>query len=271
MHPFLFSIGPLTVGSYGVLLAVAFISAFLLINHQFKKNSLDVDLAWDLHFFAIFGGIIGSRLLYIFENFSDFLLNPWGMIFSSSGFSVLGGYTLAILLCVVKVVSAKLPLFKIADVYVPGMALGYAIGRLGCIAAGDGCYGLPTKVPWAMSFPNGIVSTLSAKNPSLAQTYVRLFPNEAVPVDIQVHPTPLYESISSAILLFILLKCHWKIGTGSRFAFFLIWFSLSRFLVEFIRLNPIVFFNMSSGQLFSVAFFISGIVLMLRAKKQTRQ
>lgn len=261
MYPILFEYGPLRIGSYGVLLAIAFLSGFLLINWQFRKNKCDVELAWDLHFLAIFGGMIGSRLMFIIENFRAFLADPMSMIFSTTGFSVLGGYVLALILCTFRVRSAGEPFFKLADLYVPGMAIGYAIGRLGCITAGDGCYGLPCDLPWAMSFPNGLVSTLSAQNPSLAATYARLFPGTTVPVDIHVHPTPLYESGATFILLFILLFINWRIGSGRRFAFFLVWFGISRFFVEFIRLNPFDYLGLSSSQFLSLFFILAGIIV----------
>ncbi|OGK08078.1 MAG: hypothetical protein A2W80_00080 [Candidatus Riflebacteria bacterium GWC2_50_8] len=266
MHPYLFSIGPLTIGSYGVTLAIAFFTAFMVINWQFRKYGCDEELAWDLHFLAIFGGMVGSRLMHILENLREFLADPMPMIFSTTGFSVLGGYVLALILCIVRVRYAGQPFFKIADIYVPGMAVGYAIGRLGCIVAGDGCYGLPCKLPWAMSFPKGLVPTLSAKNSTLAETYTRLFPGEAVPTDINVHPTPLYESFSTLILLGFLLFVGWRIGGGRRFAFFLIWFGVSRFFVEFIRLNPFIYWGLSSSQLLSIFFVIAGIIIMLGSK-----
>jgi len=268
MYPYLFKIGPLTIGSYGVTLAIAFFTAFMVINWQFRKNGCDEELAWDLHFLAIFGGMVGSRLMHILENFRDFLNDPMSMIFTTTGFSVLGGYVLALVLCTLRVRYAGQPFFKIADIYVPGMAVGYAIGRIGCIVAGDGCYGLPCKQAWAMNFPNGLVPTLSDKNQMLAETYRRLFPGEAVPADISVHPTPLYESLSTLALLMILLFAGWRIGGGRRFAFFLIWFGISRFLVEFIRLNPIVLWGLSSSQLLSIFFVLAGFIIMAGAKKR---
>ncbi len=269
MYPILFEIGPLRIGSYGVTLAIAFLSAFLLINWQFSKNNRDVELAWDLHFLAIFGGMVGSRLLFIFENFKEFLANPLSMVFSTTGFSVLGGYVLALLLCIIRVRIAKEPFFAMADIYVPGMAIGYAIGRLGCIVAGDGCYGLPCSLPWAMNFPNGLVPTLSAKNSMLSAIFAKMYPGQPIPVDISVHPTPLYESISSFLLLAVLLLYPgWKMGSGSRFAFFLVWFGISRFFVEFIRLNPFDYLGLSSSQFLSIFFVAAGLLIMATAKKR---
>lgn len=266
MYPILFEIGPVRIGSYGVLLAIAFLSAFLLVNWQFKKNKCDVELAWDLHFLAIFGGMFGSRLLFIFENFADFLKAPFSMIFNTTGFSVLGGYVLAIALCVIRVRYAGEPFFKMADIYVPGMAVGYTIGRLGCIVAGDGCYGIPCKLPWAMKFPNGLVPTLAAQNPMLVSLYTKMFPGEPVPVDIPVHPTPLYESLSSVILLGILLLPIWKPGSGRRFSFFLIWFGISRFFIESIRLNPFVYWGLSSSQVLSIFFVACGALIVATSR-----
>lgn len=261
MYPILFEYGPVRIGSYGVTLAIAFISAFLLINWQFRKNNCDVELAWDLHFFAIFGGMIGSRIMFILENFKAFLADPMSMIFSTTGFSVLGGYVLALVLCVFRVRTSGQPFFRIADIYVPGMAVGYAIGRIGCIVAGDGCYGLPCDLPWAMSFPNGILPTLSAQNSILAKAFAEINPGKTIPVDIHVHPTPLYESFSTSVLLLILLLVNWRIGSGRRFAFFLVWFGVSRFFVEFIRLNPFDYWGLSSSQLLSLFFILAGLII----------
>ncbi len=268
MYPILFELGPLKIGSYGVLLATAFLSGFLLVNRQFEKNGCSVDLAWDLHFLAIFGGLVGSRLMFIFENFNEFLEAPMSMIITTTGFSVLGGYVLAFILCAWRVRKSGKPFFRLADLYSPGLALGYCIGRLGCIAAGDGCYGIPCKLPWAMSFPNGVVPTLSSCNEELASMYAKMFPNEAIPADISVHPTPLYESIATFVLLLILLFGKWKIGKGHRFGFFLVWFGISRFFVEFIRLNPFDYFGLTSSQFVSIIFVISGIIIFATSKNR---
>lgn len=138
MYPILFQIGSIKIGSYGILLATAFLTGFLLVNRQFKKNGCDIDLAWDLHFLAIFGGLVGSRIMFILENFKDFMSDPMSMIFSTTGFSVLGGYVMAFGLCAWRVRKSDEGFFKLADLYAPGLAVGYCIGRLGCIAAGDG-------------------------------------------------------------------------------------------------------------------------------------
>jgi phosphatidylglycerol:prolipoprotein diacylglycerol transferase len=264
MYPILLELGPLKIGSYGVLLALGFLSGIWLINREFRKGGFDIEIAWDIYFLIVFGGMVGSRLLFIFENFSDFLAAPSSMIFSTTGFSVLGGYVLAFILCTLRVKYGGLRFFKATDMVAPGLSLGYAVGRFGCITAGDGCYGIPTKVAWGMHFPNGLVSTLAAKNVMLVSKFAEIFPGESIPNDICVHPTPIYEAISQIVLAGILLLPIWKIGAGKRFGFFLCWFGLSRFLVEFIRLNPIAAYGLTSNQYISMIFMVIGFAVIVR-------
>ena len=262
MYPILFQWGPIRIGSYGVMLALAFLSAILLTNREFRKSKLDIGLAWDIYLFAIAGGMVGSRILFIIENWSDFLTRPSAYIFTVTGFSVIGGYLLAFCLCILRIRQAGEPFRRIADLCAPGMASGYAIGRLGCFVAGDGCYGHPTRGWWGMCFPNGLVPTLSEKNYGLKMMYMRLFPGTTVPTDIAVHPTPVYESLSHFLLLFFLLWLTWEIGSGRRFAFFFGWFGTSRFFVEFIRLNPIGPLGLTSDQWLAIVLVI--VALMFR-------
>lgn len=269
MHPILFQIGSIRIGTYGVTLAIAFMTAFLLVNQQFKKSKVSVDLAWDLHFLAFLGGMVGSRLMYVLENIPEFLKDPIHvLIFSTTGFSVLGGYVASFGFCLWRVKKSGEPFFKLADLYAPGLALGYVIGRIACIFAGDGCYGIPTKVPWAMTFPKGIVPTLSNCNSMLVLKWKELFPGEPVPADIPVHPTPLYESSLSLILFLILFFGSWKIGKGHRFAFFLVWFGIARFFIEFIRLNPFDCFGMTSSQCLGLCFIVAGTIIFATSKKR---
>lgn len=261
MYPILFEWGPIRIGSYGLLLTIAFSAAIFFTNREFRKSNVDVSLAWDIYLLAIFGGLLGSRLLYIFENWEGFLLTPRKFLFSATGFSVLGGYLLAIFLCAIRIRYAKQSFLKIADLCSPGLAVGYAVGRLGCLTAGDGCYGQPTNMFFGMSFPHGIMPTLSAKNPLLVKYFFARFPGMPLPIDIKVHPTPLYESVSQFILLAVLLRSSWQIGPGKRFALFLGWFGFSRFFVEFLRLNPISLWGLTSDQIFSIAVILIGCLV----------
>jgi len=261
VYPILLDWGPIRIGSYGLLLACAFLSSIFVTNREFRKADTDLALAWDIYLLAIVGGMGGSRLLYIIENLDHFWKHPWEVISSGTGFSVLGGYLLAILLCAWRVKAAGESFLRMADLCAPGMAIGYTVGRLGCITAGDGCYGLPTLVPWGMNFPRGLVSTLSVKNLHLTRLFQERFPGLPVPADIPVHPTPLYESFSALVLCLLLIHSTWELGRGRRIGFFLGWFGISRFFVEFIRINPVVWRGLTSDQLLAIGILSMGAIL----------
>ena len=260
MHPILWEYGPIRIGSYGVLLSLAFISAIFITLREFSLGKANRELAWDIFLLAVLGGLVGSRTLYVLETWSEFCLEPWKVLFAPTGFSVIGGYLLALGLCTWRVFSAGEAFSRMADLCAPGMAVGYAVGRLGCIAAGDGCYGVPTLSRFGMTFPHGLVPTLSRESPYLSQLFLERYPGVPLPLDIPVFPTPLFESSSALFLLMILLWYPWKIGSGRRFAFFLGWFGISRFLIEFIRINPPGWLGLNSNQWLSLGILAGAIV-----------
>ncbi|MBF0409529.1 MAG: prolipoprotein diacylglyceryl transferase [Candidatus Riflebacteria bacterium] len=266
MCPILFQWGPLRLGSYGLLLACAFLSAIYITNRQFRKYGADEAIAWDIYLLAIIGGMVGSRGLYLIEVWQLFMQKPYEIFFSGAGFSVNGGYILALFLCWLRIKWAGEKFWRMADLCAPGLAVGYAVGRIGCITAGDGCYGLPSMLPWAMTFPHGLVSTLSAKNAMLVRLFKETYPGLPMPEDISVHPTPIYESLSQFILLGILLKKDWEIGTAKRFSFFLGWFSISRFFVEYIRLNPKSWLGFTTDQWLCAGLFLAAIVIPAKVR-----
>ena len=122
------------------------------------------------------------------------------------------------------------------------LAVAYGIGRLGCLLAGDGTYGTPSNLPWAMSFPHGLV-----------------------PTDQRVHPTPLYEAISAFVLAALLWRLRTRVRPQVLFAIFAVWQGVSRFLVEFIRLNQRVLFGLSQPQLWSVLLVAIGLIILYRS------
>ncbi|MFZ2955641.1 MAG: prolipoprotein diacylglyceryl transferase [Candidatus Ozemobacteraceae bacterium] len=266
MCPIIFEWGPIRIGSYGLLLALAFVGSIVVTNREFRRNDADLNLAWDIYLLAVLGGMGGSRVLYLIENWRLFVNDPWNVFFNGTGFSVIGGFLLAFALCAWRLRMVGAPFIATADLCAPGMAIGYAVGRLGCLTAGDGCYGIPTLGPWGMTFPHGLISTLSAKSPYLTRLFHEQFPNLPIPVDIPVHPTPLYESLSAWALLFFLLLPGWKLGPGRRFAAFLAWFGTSRFFVEFIRLNPHDRFGVTSDQWLSIGLVAIAIILFALGK-----
>jgi len=152
----------------------------------------------------------------------------------------LGGFVALVLLAR----RYRMNVLLMLDVASPAAALGYGIGRIGCLISGDGDYGMPTSLPWGMSFPNGLVPTTE-----------------------HVHPTPIYELLAALLIAYLL----WRIGPrilrrerpdGTVFAFYLLLTGLSRFLVEFIRINPKLFLGLTNAQVASVVCFIIGVILL---------
>ena len=128
----------------------------------------------------------------------------------------------------------------VADLVAPALALGYAVGRIGCQLAGDGDYGIPSDVPWAMAYPNGTVPTTD-----------------------EVHPTPVYEFLAMSAVAGVLWRLRDSLPAGGLFALYLVLAGLERFLVEFVRRNEAVLFGLSLAQLVSLAMIAGGAAWLL--------
>ncbi len=244
MYPIIFKYKMLTIGGYGIMLGIAFYSAFLLLEREFKHKEIDADLAYRILLTIIPCGIIGAKLFHIFDNIDIFLRDPMGMIFSGSGLSVYGGFVIALLASAVVIKKSGENILQIFDLASPAMALGYGIGRMGCHVAGDGCYGIRTSSFLGTPYPNGIVPTTA-----------------------EVFPTPLFESFISLMIVILLLKLRKKeLQSGKIFFIYLILNGIARFSVEFIRLNPDVAFGLSQAQIVAFFFFATGIIGLVYQK-----
>jgi phosphatidylglycerol:prolipoprotein diacylglycerol transferase len=167
----------------------------------------------------------------------------WQVRWDSAGFAWFGGLVFGISALVFQGWWAKIGGLRTLDLGAPAAAIGYGIGRIGCFLSGDGCYGLPTNLPWGMSFPKGIE-----------------------PTTVRVHPTPLYE-LGAGLLIGWWL--WWRGGkphrTGTIVGEYLVLSGIARFMVEFIRRNPKVLWGLSNAQLASAGSVIVGIALILWA------
>ena len=247
MYPFI-HIGPLTLGSYGLMVAIGLICAFFILRADFARRKVSADAE------AIIGitglaGLAGSRLYHLLETPAEFFADPWPQLFSTMGFAffgaIIGGF-IALLILARRFRIAPLLMLDVAS---PAGALGYGIGRIGCLISGDGDYGIPTSLPWGMSFPNGIVPTTE-----------------------RVHPTPIYEFLGAIVIFWIL----WKLGeralrmrtpNGTIFAAYLVLTGIARYLVEIIRINPRSFYGLTNAQTASVVSIVAGIVLFLVCRR----
>ncbi|NTW50228.1 MAG: prolipoprotein diacylglyceryl transferase, partial [Chlorobiales bacterium] len=253
MCPKLLSIGPITFYSFGAMLALAFLAGHYFLSQELRRKKLPPETASTVTAISIFLGVAGSKLFHILENIDEFFYHPVEMILSSGGLTFYGGLLCAIVGNIIYLRTKKIPLLVFFDAAAPALILAYGIGRIGCLLAGDGCYGIPSDGPFAMSFPDGIISTRAAANPGLVHRFMEIFPGAPVPNDIKVHPTPLYEMLYS-VGIFALL---WQLRLTARPAGWLFFLYLTlqaagRFFVEIIRLNPPVVFGLSEAQILAV-------------------
>lgn len=258
MYPELLKLGPLTVYSYGFMLAVSFIVSSYLLTKEVERKGLEANIASEVTLLAIIFGIAGSKLFNLFENWSDFLADPFGMIFSAGGLTFYGGLILAIIAIAVFLKRKKIPFLYIADAASPSLALAYGIGRIGCHLAGDGDYGLPTSLPWGTNYQNGIVKPSQM---FYGSDIAKNFPNGIIPDNTPLHPTPIYEFLVGLIIFFILWQLRKKnYHNGILFMIYLIFSGFARFFVEFIRLNPLLVFGLSEAQVISLVLIVVGIL-----------
>ncbi len=250
MYPFI-HLGPITLGTYGLLVATGLICAFFVIRADLRRRALPVDAESIIGITGL-AGLAGARLYHLLESPAEFFSNPLPLLFSTTGFAwfgaLIGGFTALVLLAR----KYGMKVLLMLDVASPGAALGYGVGRIGCLISGDGDYGTPTSLPWGMSFPNGLVPTTE-----------------------RVHPTPIYEFLGALVIFYIL----WRIGrwtlaakpgthlAGEVFAWYLILTGVARFLVEFIRINPRSFLGMSNAQTASVVSVLAGALLLFILKR----
>lgn len=259
MYPELFKIGPLTVYSYGLMLGIAFIVASYLLSLELKRKNLNPNLASNITMLAIIFGIIGAKLFHLVENWEYFLRAPFEMMFSAAGLTFYGGFILATVIIIYYLKRKKVKVLKVTDAAAPGLMLGYGIARIGCHLSGDGDYGIPTNLPWAMSYEKGTYppSVAFRDFPEIVEKYGV---NGVVPDNIPVHPAPLYETLAAVILFLILWKLRKKIQPdGKLFMIYLIFSGSERMLVEFIRINPRILFGLSEAQLISILLIMIGI------------
>ena len=268
MHPVLFKIGSFTVYSYGVLLVTAFVIGYYFFLQEVKRKKLDERIAIDITIIAVFCGVIGSKLLFVLENLDEFFINPARVAFSSGGFTFLGGLTLSFIASWIYIKVRKYNFLQAADSIAPSLILAYGIGRIGCHLAGDGDYGIPTSLPWGTNYENGIVPPTHMFN---GTEYAKSFPNGIFPNDTPLHPTPIYEFLASLLIFLILWKFRKRNWTAGKLVMlYFILSSLSRFLVEFIRLNPRILMGLSQAQILSIVIFTIGMTGFIYLTKQRR-
>ncbi len=252
MFPNLFTIGPFTLHTYGLLVAIGFLSGILVTVRIGKSWGIASQDVMDMGFFIIISAIVGSRILYVLINISYYIENPldifkiWqgGLVFS-------GGLIGVVLVSALYVRKRDITLWQMADLWSPAIALGQAIGRIGCLMAGC-CYGKPTSSELGIVFTN---------------------PNSLAPLNIPLQPTQIYSSISGFAIFGILLVLQSKRRfDGQVFLWFLIMHSTARLFIERLRGDDrgvLLGGDMTVTQLTTLLILFSAIIALIILKKKS--
>ncbi len=250
MHPILFSAGPITIYSYGVLLAAAYLLGLWMAVRRARAAGIDGNKIMDLLIWVIIAALVGAKALLFVLDFNHFT-SSWQEFTTllRSGGVFYGGLIAAILVCIYQLRKHRLPLWTSGDLFAPGIALGYMVGRLGCLMAGC-CYGKQTDVAWAITFTDPAANF-----------------NVGTPLNVPLHPTQLYESAAGLVILIAVLLLEKKPGhfAGRTFWSFAFLYSLLRFVIEFFRGDPrgMVFGNISTSQFISLILVPISLVMLV--------
>jgi phosphatidylglycerol---prolipoprotein diacylglyceryl transferase len=227
MYPRLFELpwsipylGPITVYTYGVLLAAAYLLGLKLAMVRAKTRGLDDARVLDLGIYIIISALIGAKLLLLVTDYRTFVSDPRELLtLARSGGVFYGGLILAVVVALWYIRKVGLPLWTTCDVFAPGIALGHVIGRFGCLFAGC-CFGRPTTKPWGITFTDPFAAA-----------------NVGTPLGVPLHPTQLYEAAAEFVILMILLTTERKGRpfAGRTFWLYMLLYAISRFIIEFYR------------------------------------
>lgn len=239
MRPVLFSPGGIDVTSYGVSKALAILVVGWLLARELRRVGRDPELAWPLAVGGAVGGFVGAKLYFLAEQVTRGPLTLHDL--GGTGFTWFGGLIGGAITVLIIARRHQISAGLIAGLAAAPLAVGYGIGRLGCLLAGDGTYGTPSDLPWAISFPNGTVPTTQ-----------------------QVHPTPLYEALAAFAIAALLWRLRTRVRPAILFALFAILEGAVRLLVEFVRLNDVVVAGLSQPQLWSLVMIAVGVFIVSR-------
>jgi len=241
--PFIGRFEEITVYTYGVLLAAAYLLGLKLAMVRAKSRGLDQTRVLDLGIYIIISALVGAKLLLLITDFRSFVSSPSELLsLARSGGVFYGGLILAVVVALWYIRRIGLPLWTTCDVFAPGIALGHVVGRMGCFFAGC-CYGKPTTVPWAITFTD-----------QFAQA------NVGTPLNQPLHPTQIYEAGAEALILIVLLltESRGKRYPGRTFWLYMLLYAISRYIIEIFRGDP-----RGTVGMFSTSQFISVILAPL--------
>jgi phosphatidylglycerol---prolipoprotein diacylglyceryl transferase len=240
-------IGPLTLQTFGICFGVAFLVCGAVLARRLREIGRPRDWAYEIVFSALVGGLVGARIDYILQNYDKVSDDLLGNLFSGSGLVWIGGLIGGALGVVIWAWRRGFLGLALLDLCAVPLAIGYAVGRIGCQLSGDGDYGIKSDLPWAMSYPKG-----------------------TVPTTVEVHPTPVYETLAMGIAALVLWRLRDRFRPGLLFALYLVLGGVERLLVEFIRRNDEAALGLTLPQLISVVMILVGGGWLLRGLRAQR-
>jgi phosphatidylglycerol:prolipoprotein diacylglycerol transferase len=243
VYPRLLELGPITVYTYGVLLAAAYLFGLQLARIRARERGLDANRVLDLGIYIIISALVGAKLLLLITDFKSFTADPRELLtLARSGGVFYGGLIVAVVVALWYIRRVGLPLWTTCDVFAPGIALGHVVGRFGCLFAGC-CFGKPTTRPWGITFTDPFAAA-----------------NVGTPLGVALHPTQLYEAGAELLILIVLLVTERKGRPfpGRTFWLYMLLYAISRFIIEFYRGD-----DRGTVGMFSTSQFISIVLAPL--------
>ena len=245
MIPNILELGPIPIRSFGLMIALALFAGALRLARSFSVYGINPALAERYVTAGGISGLLGARLWHIGENWGFYQNDLLSALTASAGFTFYGGFIVATVCVYILARRDGTDISKLCDALGPCLALGYAVGRLGCQLSGDGDYGMATDGFWGMSYSTGVVPTS---------------PGELV------YPTPLFESTLSLLVLWVLSRVEASrtlLANGyQRFGLYLVLISIERFVVEFLRVNPRYALSFSEAQWIALGLASAGLLLI---------
>ncbi len=252
MHPVLIRIGPLSVHTYGVLVAAGFLLGLALAARQGRKEGIPPERIIDIGFYVLLSAIVGSRLLFVIVHAGYYLKHPLDVLkVWQGGLVFYGGLCLAVPVALWYIRKHSLDRGMLMDIFAPSIAVGHAIGRLGCLSAGC-CYGKPAGVPWAVTF---------------------IDPECLAMKGVPLHPTQLYEALGEFLIfcILIVLRKHQSFK-GQLLWTYVVFYSFLRFTVEFFRgdaARGYIVGGISVSQGISVAIGLAAVLVIVNNFRKT--